>query len=173
MHREVDLDKLLPIPTHNEHDNGAYITAGLLIARNPKTGIQNVSIHRLQVTGPNRLGALLLPRHTHMFFDAAEAAGQPLDVAIAVGVDPLTLLSSQAIVPIDFDELTIAGALHGEPLAGGEVHRPARFACRRKRRSWSKDGCCRCVREMEGPFGEFPQYYGERGEAPCDRGRRR
>jgi 2,5-furandicarboxylate decarboxylase 1 len=27
VHREVDLGKLLPLPTHNEHDNGAYITA--------------------------------------------------------------------------------------------------------------------------------------------------
>ena len=116
VHREVDLGRQLPLPTHNEHDNGAYITAGLLIARNPATGIQNVSIHRLQLSGPNRLGALLLPRHTHMFYEAAERAGQPLDVAIVIGVDPLTLLSSQAIAPIDFDELTIAGALHGAPL---------------------------------------------------------
>ncbi len=90
--RDVDLYKQLPLPVHNEHDNGAYITAGLLIARNPVTGIQNVSIHRLQVSGPNRLGALLLPRHTHMYFEMAESAGQPLDVAIVVGVDPLTLL---------------------------------------------------------------------------------
>jgi 2,5-furandicarboxylate decarboxylase 1 len=160
VYREVDLTKLLPIPTHNEHDNGAYITAGLLIARNPKTGIQNVSIHRLQVSGPNRLGALLLPRHTHMFFEAAEVAGQPLDVAIVVGVDPLTLLSSQAIAPIDFDELTIAGALHGEPLpvvkcVTSEVRVPAEAEIVVEGRLLP------IVREMEGPFGEFPQYYGE------------
>src|SRR5881227_4301174 len=116
VHRGVDLGKLLPLPTHNEHDNGASITAGLLIARNPATGVQNVSIHRLQLSGPNRLGALLLPRHTHAFYQMAERAGQPLDVAIVIGVDPLTLLSSQAIAPLDFDELTIAGALHGAPL---------------------------------------------------------
>ena len=54
----------LPLPTHNEHDGGPYISAGLMIVRNPKTGKQNVSIHRCQVTGPNRLGVLLLPRHT-------------------------------------------------------------------------------------------------------------
>ncbi|WP_286776302.1 UbiD family decarboxylase domain-containing protein, partial [Pseudomonas sp. UBA800] len=47
VHREIDLNKLLPIPTHNEHDSGPYITAGLLITRNPRTGVQNVSIHRL------------------------------------------------------------------------------------------------------------------------------
>jgi len=159
VHREVNLGTL-PLPTHNEHDNGAYITAGLLIARNPSTGIQNVSIHRLQLSGPNRLGALLLPRHTHMFFELAERAGHPLDVAIAIGVDPLTLLSSQAIAPLDFDELTIAGALHGAPLPvvkclTNEVRVPAEAEIVLEGRLLAN------VREMEGPFGEFPQYYGE------------
>ena len=163
VHREVDLGRQLPLPTHNEHDNGAYITAGLMIARNPATGIQNVSIHRLQLSGPNRLGALLLPRHTHMFYETAERVGQPLDVAIVIGVDPLTLLSSQAIAPVDFDELTIAGALHGAPLpvvkcVTNEVRVPAEAEIVVEGRILPK------VREMEGPFGEFPQYYGERGE---------
>ena len=62
----------LPIPKHNEHDSGPYITAALLIARNPKTGIQNVSIHRCQVSGPDRIGVLLLPRHTRHYFRMAE-----------------------------------------------------------------------------------------------------
>ncbi|MFN3347641.1 UbiD family decarboxylase [Pseudorhodoplanes sp.] len=163
VHRDVDMTRQLPIPVHNEHDSGAYITAGLLIARNPRSGIQNVSIHRLQVSGPNRLGALLLPRHTHMFFEMAEAAGQALDVAIAVGVDPLTLLASQAIAPIDFDELTIAGALHGAPLpvvkcVTNEVRVPAEAEIVLEGRLLPH------VREPEGPFGEFPQYYGERAK---------
>jgi 2,5-furandicarboxylate decarboxylase 1 len=39
VHRNaIDLKAVLPIPIHNEHDNGAYITAGLVIARNPQTG---------------------------------------------------------------------------------------------------------------------------------------
>jgi 2,5-furandicarboxylate decarboxylase 1 len=163
VHRDVDLGRLLPLPTHNEHDSGAYITAGLLIARNPATGVQNVSIHRLQLSAPNRLGALLLPRHTHMFYEAAERAGEPLDVAIVIGVDPLTLLSSQAIAPLDFDELTIAGALHGVPLRvtkclTNAVRVPADAEIVVEGRLLPK------VREPEGPFGEFPQYYGERAE---------
>lgn len=163
VHRDVDMTRQLPIPVHNEHDNGAYITAGLLIARNPKTHVQNVSIHRLQVSGANRLGALLLPRHTHMFFEMAEAEGQPLDVAIAVGVDPLTLLSSQAIAPIDFDELTIAGALHAAPLpvvkcVTNDVRVPAESEIVLEGRLLPN------IRELEGPFGEFPQYYGEQAK---------
>src|ERR1700754_4199278 len=64
VHEDVDLLRQLPVPKHNERDNGPYITAGLLIARNPKTGIQNVSIHRCQISSKNRIGVLLLPRHT-------------------------------------------------------------------------------------------------------------
>jgi len=163
VYREIDLAKQLPLPTHNEHDNGAYITAGLCISRNPATGVQNVSLHRLQLSGPNRLGALLLPRHTHMFYEMAERSGQPLDVAIVIGVDPLTLLSSQAIAPIDFDELTIAGALHGAPLPvvkcmTSELRVPAEAEIVIEGRLLPE------IRELEGPFGEFPQYYGDRAK---------
>jgi 2,5-furandicarboxylate decarboxylase 1 len=161
VHRQVDLLKQLPVPTHNEHDGGPYISAGILIARNPKTGKQNVTIHRCQVTGPNRLGVLVLPRHTQAFFQMAEEAGQPLDAAIAIGVDPLTLLASQAIVPIDHDELEIAGALHGRPLPvvkckTSEIRVPAEAEIVIEGRFLPG------VREPEGPFGEFPQYYGTR-----------
>mgnify|MGYP001601757945 CR=1 FL=1 len=40
VHRDRDAREVLPIPTHSEHDNGPYITAGLVIARNPKTGVE-------------------------------------------------------------------------------------------------------------------------------------
>jgi 2,5-furandicarboxylate decarboxylase 1 len=160
---EVDLERSLPIPTHNEHDSGSYITAGLLIARQRSTGRQNVSIHRLQVNSPTTLGALILPRHTMAFFAEGESRGDDLDVAVVVGVDPLTLMSSQAIVALGQDELEISGALRGEPLpvvrcttndvrvpADAEIVIEGRLVADR--------------REPEGPFGEFPQYYGERAE---------
>jgi 2,5-furandicarboxylate decarboxylase 1 len=159
----LDISSLLPIPTHSEHDSGPYLTAGLVIARNPKTGVQNVSINRLQVNGRNRLGILMLPRHLHAFFQVAEAAGQALPVAIVIGVDPLTALSSQAITPIDFDELTIAGSLHGAPLPVVkcqtiDVRVPAQAEIVIEGRLLPN------VREPEGPFGEFPKYYSAREE---------
>ena len=162
VHREkIDLTKLLPIPTHNEHDGGPYLAAGIMVVRNPKTGKQNVSIHRCQVTGPNRLGVLVLPRHTYTFHRMAEEAGQPLDAAIVIGVDPLTLLASQAIVPIDHDELEIAGALQGRPLPvvkclNSDIRVPAEAEIVIEGRFLPG------VREPEGPFGEFPQTYGSR-----------
>lgn len=159
--RDVDLYTLLPIPTHSEHDSGPYITAGLVIARNPRTGIQNVSINRLQINATDRLGVLILPRHLHAFFAAAEEMNEPLEVAVAIGVDPLTLLASQAILPIDHDELEVAGRLHGAPLTvvkcvTNEVRVPAEAEIVIEGRLLPK------VREPEGPFGEFPKYYSAR-----------
>lgn len=160
--RSPDLLRDLPIPLHNEHDSGPYISAGLVIARNPRTGVQNVSINRLQISGPTRMGILMLPRHLHNFYQSAEEAGDPLDVAVAIGVDPATLLASQAVVPIDFDELEIAGALHGAPLrvarcVTNQVRVPADAEVVIEGRLLPG------VREMEGPFAEFPQYYGPAG----------
>jgi 2,5-furandicarboxylate decarboxylase 1 len=159
----IDLTTVLPIPTHNEHDNGAYITAGLVIARNPETGDQNVSINRLQVSGPDKLGILILPRDLHRFFDAAETKGEALPVAIVIGVDPMTLLASQAILPINSDELMVAGALMGRPLdvvkcLTNDVRVPAQAEIVIEGRLLPD------VRELEGPFGEFPQYYGPAGQ---------
>ena len=163
VHEHVDLLSQLPIPTHNELDSGPYISAGLLIARNPRTGIQNVSIHRCQISGPDELGVLLLPRHTNAFFEMAEQQGEALEIAIVIGVDPLTALASQAIVPIDHDELEIAGALHGAPLEvvrclTNQVRVPANAEIVLEGRILPR------VRAPEGPFGEFPQYYGERAD---------
>lgn len=155
---DIDLEKTLPIPVHSEHDNGAYITAGLVIARNPKSGVQNVSINRLQVQSKNRLGILMLPRHLLAFYKEAESRGEPLSVAIVIGVDPLTLLASQAILPIDVDELTVSSALHANPLEvtrclTSDLEVPADAEIIIEGRILPK------VRELEGPFGEFPKYY--------------
>ena len=156
-----DIRTLLPVPTHSEHDSGPYITAGLVIARNPATGMQNVSINRIQLNGRDRLGILILPRHLHAFHLAAQAQGQVLEVAVVIGVDPLTALASQAIAPLDADELEIAGALHGAPLAvvrcaSNEVRVPAHAEIVIEGRLLPH------AREPEGPFGEFPKYYSAR-----------
>ena len=163
VHDNPDLGQLLPIPTHNEHDSGPYITAGLAIVRNPATGIQNVAIHRLQLSGPKELGALLLPRHTLAFFEPLEKEGHGLDIAIVVGTSPATLLASQAIVPVNFDELEIAGALGGAALEvvkclDSDIHVPAAAEIVIEGKIVPNE------RALEGPFGEFPQYYGARAE---------
>ncbi len=159
VHRDVDIASLLPVPIHNEHDGGQYISAGLLISRDSQSGVQNVSINRCQLQGGNRLGVLILPRHTWTLYDRAEARGEPLQVAIVIGADPMSLLASQAIVPLGADELEIAGSLQGRamPVAkclSNDVRVPAEAEIVLEGRVLPE------VREEEGPFGEFPQYYG-------------
>ncbi|MFC4767734.1 UbiD family decarboxylase [Effusibacillus consociatus] len=159
----IDLMKMFPIPVHHEMDSGNYITAGLFIVRDPVTRKQNVSIHRLQVSGKDKLGALILPRHTFHLYKQAEEAGRPLECAIVIGVDPATLLASQASTPFGVDELEIAGALRGEPLevvrcetVDIDVPAYAEIVLEGK--------ILPHVREPEGPFGEFPKYYGPRSD---------
>lgn len=164
VHREgIDVLKLFPVPTMNEHDSGPYISAGLMISRDPESGVQNVAILRCQVSGPDRIGVLVLPRHTDNFFRKAEVSGTGLEVALVIGVDPACLLASQAIVPLGRDELEIAGALSGAPLdvlkcVSNDVRVPAEAEIVIEGRLLPT------VREPEGPFGEFPQYYGERAD---------
>lgn len=158
-----DLLKLFPIPRHSEHDSAPYITAGVIVARNPATGAQNVSIQRIQVKDGRRLQALILPRHLSAFHTMAEEKGEALPIAIVIGADPLTLLASQAVVPIDQDELEIAGSLHGAPLeavkcAGSEIRVPAHAEIVIEARVLPN------VRELEGPFGEFPKTYSPAGQ---------
>ncbi|WP_144529315.1 UbiD family decarboxylase [Peribacillus simplex] len=159
----IDLMKMFPIPVHHEKDSGNYITAGLFIVRDPVTRKQNVSIHRLQISGKNKIGALILPRHTFHLYKQAEEAGRPLECAIAIGVDPVTLLASQASTQFGVDELEISSALRGEPLevvrcetVDIDVPAYAEIVLEGK--------ILPHVREPEGPFGEFPKYYGPRSD---------
>ncbi|MGP4080636.1 UbiD family decarboxylase [Pseudalkalibacillus sp. R45] len=159
----IDLMNKLPIPVHHEDDSGNYITAGLFIVRDPVTRKQNVSIHRLQISGKDRLGALILPRHTSYLYKQAEEAGRPLECAIVIGVDPATLLASQASTPFGVDELEIASSLHGKPLEvvkceTVDIDVPAYSEIVLEGQILPN------VREPEGPFGEFPKYYGPRSD---------
>ena len=59
---QVDLTKL---PAHVAgSEETPYIAAGLMVARDPDSGIRNVAFHRLQIKGPRKTGALIVPRHT-------------------------------------------------------------------------------------------------------------
>jgi UbiD family decarboxylase len=109
--KKADL-KEIPIPTYYRKDAGPYITAGVIIAKNPETGIRNASIHRMLVTGDNRLGVRIVPRNLYTYNQMAEEQDQPLDVAIAIGIHPATLLASCTSIPISTDELEVANEFH-------------------------------------------------------------
>jgi len=102
----------IPVPTYYKKDGGAYITAGVIIAKDPETGIRNASIHRMLVSGKRRLGVRIVPRNLYTYYKKAEEMDKPLEVAIAIGMHPATLLATTTSVSITTDELEVANNFH-------------------------------------------------------------
>jgi 2,5-furandicarboxylate decarboxylase 1 len=169
MGEDSDLLDALPVPVYHEDDAGRFITAGLVVAKDPETGGRNVSIHRLQVLSKDSLCIYMLPRHLGLCYEKAKAAGHPLDVAVVIGVGPLTLLASQAILPFGVDEFEVANRLHGDGsfeltkciTVDVEVPAEAEIVIEGSVQTDEK--------AMEGPFGEFPRYYSPAGVKPVVR----
>lgn len=106
---KADLSKI-PILTHYKRDGGAYITAGVIFAKDPETEVQNASIHRMLVLGKDKLAVRIVPRNLYTYFQKSQKLGKDLDISIAIGMDPSTLLSSTTSIPIDHDEMEVANA---------------------------------------------------------------
>ncbi|WP_166459811.1 UbiD family decarboxylase [Amycolatopsis pithecellobii] len=160
-----DVLSRLPLTVQHEHDAGYYLTAGLVLVRDPVSGKTNLSINRMQVVGDRRLGVLVLPGRLRRILGEAESRGQDLDLAIVVGVDPLLGLASQAPADREIDDLEVASALRATPLpvapcpgSGLLVPAEAEFVLEARFRANQ--------RVQEGPFGEFPRTYGPAGSAP-------
>ncbi|MBV8850020.1 MAG: UbiD family decarboxylase [Methylobacteriaceae bacterium] len=113
----IDVGALLPVPHWFERERAPYITAGVIVAKDPDTGRRNVSIARLRLEGGARLMAGIAPNH-HLAILAgkARARGQKLEIAVVIGNHPAVLLGSQMYVGLGEDEFDIAGGLIGEPI---------------------------------------------------------
>ena len=109
----------LTIPKLALEDGGAYFSNCVVIAKDPDTGVRNTSIHRLMVTGKNRLGLLMdVGRHLRSYYERAEAKGEPLEITINNGVDPAVYVcATYPGTSISDDELGVAATLNGgEPV---------------------------------------------------------
>lgn len=109
---ETDLRKL-PILKHFEKDGGPYVTSSILVAED-SDGIQNLSFHRMQLIGKNRLAVRLVPRDLRKMFDEAEEKGNSLDVAAIIGTGPALALAAATSKDYEVNEYEIAGALSDE-----------------------------------------------------------
>jgi 2,5-furandicarboxylate decarboxylase 1 len=106
----VDVTKL-PAHIAGERDGGRYITSGLVIVRDPDTGIQNMSFHRMMIKGPRRLGILMVPRHLHLIYRKNEAKNRPTPITVMIGHHPMYYFAAAYTGPFELDELELAGAL--------------------------------------------------------------
>src|SRR6267143_1548721 len=116
---DVDLSRL-PVPICWPEDGGPYITLGGVITRDPKSGIRNVGMYRVQVLGKDAL-AMHWQRHKvgAAHWREMAARGETMPVAIALGGDPASVYAASAPLPPTIDEYLFAGFLRGELVLEG------------------------------------------------------
>ncbi len=154
----------LPILTYHERDAAPYITSGVFLAKDPDSGVPNLSFHRAMYVSDDELRVRLGSSHDLARMQRnAEAKGQPLEAAILVSAAPEVFMAACVSLPPDGNELALAAAMRGGPL--------------RMRRCktidlWVPSSTDIVIegrivpheRRPEGPFGEFMGYYVEVGE---------
>lgn len=113
---EVDLAQL-PLLRVYPGDAGKVVTLGLMITKDPESQIPNVGVYRLQLQGRNTMTVQWLSvRGCSRHLRKAAERGQKLEVAVAIGVDPLVILAAATPLPIDLSEWLFAGLYAGQGL---------------------------------------------------------
>src|SRR5205809_295283 len=110
---DVDLGAL-PIQTCWPGDAAPFITLPAVITKDPRTGTRNVGMYRMQV-----LDRATTAMHWQIHKDGRAdylATGGKVEVAVALGLDPVTAYSASAPLPKHIDEFMLAGFLRGEPV---------------------------------------------------------
>ncbi len=149
----------LPILRCWPGDAGRYITLPLVFTRDPVTGARNVGMYRLQVHDDRTLG---MHWQTHKgsaeHERVAQEQGKPMEVAIALGGDPVSIYSGSAPLPPGIDEMVFAGWLRGAgvPMVACktidlEVPAEAEIVL--------EGHVDPAERRVEGPFGDHTGYY--------------
>ena len=108
---EPDLDRL-PIQHCWPGDPAPFITLPAVITKDPRTGVRNVGMYRMQ-----KIDSRTTFMHWQVHKDgAADWRGMEdkLEVAVALGCDPVTTYAASAPLPKHIDEFMLAGFLRGE-----------------------------------------------------------
>lgn len=108
---------ILPIVTHFEKESGPFITSSIAFAKNPETGKQNSSFHRLMPLDKTHLSIRMVEgRHLHRCFMNAKEHGEDLKIAITVGVHPAVSIAGAYQAEWGKDEIDIANSILGGKL---------------------------------------------------------
>jgi len=164
--KKIDLEQL-PIPRHWPLDGGRYAgTADAVITRDPDSGYLNVGTYRMMIQGKSQTGLYLSPgKDARLHITRAWQQGKSIQVAAAWGIDPLFMLVGSQTFPKNVSEYEFAGGIKGQPIpvvrgTTTDLLLPANAEL-------VVEGVIRPNSvKAEGPFGEFPGYYG-RPEAGC------
>lgn len=113
---QVDLTQL-PLLHVYPGDAAKVITLGLMITKDPENKTVNVGVYRLQLQSKNTMTVQWLSvRGATRHLRKAAERGQKLEVAIAIGVDPLIIMAAATPLPVDLSEWLFAGLYGGSGL---------------------------------------------------------
>ena len=163
---DIDLEQL-PIPRHWPLDGGRYAgTADAVFTRDPDSGYLNVGTYRMMLQGKQQVGLYLSPgKDARLHITRYWEKGESVPVAAAWGIDPLFMLVGSQTFPKNVSEYEFAGGIKGEAVPvvraqTSDLLLPANAEL-------VVEGVIHPNSvKTEGPFGEFPGYYG-RPEAGC------
>ena len=151
---------ILPILKCWPEDGGPFITLPLVFTKNPETGKRNVGMYRLQKYDKNTTGM-----HWHIHkngaenFRAAKEQGRDrIEVAVAIGTDPVLTYAATAPLPRDIDEMVFAGFLRHKSVElvkckTVDIEVPATSEI------VLEGYVLESERRREGPFGDHTGYY--------------
>lgn len=110
---DLDLNQI-PMIRPYPGDAGKIITLGLVITKDVETGTPNVGVYRLQLQSKNTMTIHWLSvRGGARHLRKAAEAGKKLEIAIALGVDPLIIMAAATPIPVDLSEWLFAGLYGG------------------------------------------------------------
>lgn len=168
--QENDLDlNTLPLIRPYPGDAGKIITLGLVITKDCETGIPNVGVYRLQLQSKTTMTVHWLSvRGGARHLRKAVERGKKLEIAIALGVDPLIILAAATPIPVDLSEWLFAGLYGGSGVNLAkcktldlEVPADSEFVL---------EGTITPGEMLpDGPFGDHMGYYGGVEDSPLIR----
>ena len=165
---DLDLTQI-PMIRPYSGDAGQIITLGLVITKDCETGTPNVGVYRLQLQSKKTMTVHWLSvRGGARHLRKAAEAGKKLEIAIALGVDPLIIMAAATPIPVDLSEWLFAG------LYGGSGVKLAR--CKTVDLEVPADSEFVLEGTMtpgemlpDGPFGDHMGYYGGVEDSPLVR----
>ncbi|HEY6833132.1 MAG TPA: UbiD family decarboxylase [Pseudolabrys sp.] len=111
----------LPVPISTPgFDSAPYLTATLCVTKDPESHIQNMGTYRAALKANDRLGVRMASRLSgaggYLHWEKYKKLGQPMPCAIVIGCAPAVLFTGPQKLPIDVDEMGVAGGLMGRPV---------------------------------------------------------
>jgi UbiD family decarboxylase len=101
-------------------DSAPYLTATLCITRDPETGVRNMGTYRAALKNTDRLGVRMASRiggaGGYLHWQKYRALGKPMPCAIVIGCAPVVIYTGPQKLPVNLDEMTVAGGAAGEPI---------------------------------------------------------